>query len=49
MTRKAYQPPHLHQYGPIGDHTFNTPGGIKRCRTGCHTDMFNEQSASTTS
>ena len=37
MTRKAYQPPHVHQYGPIGDHTFNTPGGERLTRTATST------------
>jgi len=45
MTKKAYQTPQLVQYGPIGDHTFNTPGGVKGCQVNCHTDNFGEQSA----
>ena len=28
-TKKAYQPPRVFEYGPIGDHTFNTPAGDK--------------------
>lgn len=44
-TKKAYQAPQVFEYGPIGDHTFNTPGGTKGCTTNCHTDNFGEQSA----
>lgn len=44
--KKAYQPPRLCEYGPIGDHTFTTPHGqLKGCTTDCHLDNFTEQSA----
>jgi hypothetical protein len=43
--KKAYKPPTLITYGPIGDHTFTTPGGnVKGCTTNCHLDSFNENS-----
>ena len=48
-TKKAYQPPRVVEYGPIGDHTFATPGGTKGCTTNCHIDNFGEQSANTVS
>jgi len=44
-TKKAYQPPRVFEYGPIGDHTFQTPGGTKGCTANCHMDNFNEPSA----
>jgi hypothetical protein len=44
-TKKVYQRPRLLAYGPIGDHTFTTPGGAKGCQTNCHLDTFTEQSA----
>jgi hypothetical protein len=44
-TKKAYQPPRVFEYGPIGDHTFQTPGGVKGCQTNCHIDNFGELSA----
>ena len=44
--RKVYQAPGLVTYGPIGDHTFTTPGGtVKGCRTNCHLDSFMENSS----
>jgi hypothetical protein len=42
--KKAYKAPTLIEYGPIGDHTFQTPGGVKGCREGCHIDKFGENS-----
>ena len=45
-SKKAYKAPTLIRYGPIGDHTFATPGGnVKGCTVGCHLDSFNENSA----
>jgi hypothetical protein len=45
-TKKAYKAPTLITYGPIGDHTFTTPGGnVKGCTQNCHLDSFSEQSA----
>jgi hypothetical protein len=45
-TRKAYQAPTMVAYGPIGDHTFATPGGnVKGCQTNCHLDSFTENSS----
>ena len=44
--KKVYHPPRLVEYGPIGDHTFTTPGGqVKGCTTNCHLDNFTENSA----
>ena len=40
-----YEKPTVVDYGSITDHTFQTPGTIKGCQTGCHLDSFNEQSA----
>ena len=42
--KKAYKPPTLITYGPIGDHTFPTPGGVKGCTVNCHLDSFGENS-----
>jgi len=46
-SKKAYKPPTLITYGPIGDHTFTTPGGnVKGCiPPACHLDSFSENSA----
>lgn len=45
-SKMAYKAPTLITYGPIGDHTFTTPGGnVKGCLTGCHLDSFVENSA----
>ncbi|MGH9254310.1 MAG: hypothetical protein ACRD3C_07045 [Vicinamibacterales bacterium] len=45
-TKKAYESPRVIEYGPIGDHTFTTPGGnVKGCVTRCHLDSFSENSA----
>jgi hypothetical protein len=43
-TKKAYQPPRVVEYGPIGDHTFTTPGGYKHGATTCELDKFEEHS-----
>ena len=44
--KRAYKAPTLIEYGPIGDHTFGTPGGnTKGCVTGCHLDSFLENSS----
>ena len=48
-SKKAYKAPSVIEYGPIGDHTFQTPGGVKGCTTECHLDNFTENSASGTS
>jgi len=45
MAKKEYKAPTVTTYGPIGDHTFQTPGGVKGCQTNCHIDNFGEQSA----
>ena len=46
QNKSAYQPPRVVAYGPIGDHTFTTPGGnVKGCRENCHLDKFSENSA----
>jgi hypothetical protein len=46
MVKKSYKAPTVTTYGPIGDHTFQTPGGnVKGCVTSCHLDNFNENSA----
>jgi hypothetical protein len=45
MVKKAYKAPTVTTYGPIGDHTFQTPGGVKGCTVNCHIDNFGEQSA----
>ena len=45
--KKVYKAPTLIEYGPIGDHTFQTPGTIKGCLIGCHLDSFNENSSGT--
>ena len=45
QNKNPYQPPRVVAYGPIGDHTFNTPGGVKGCKSNCHIDNFGEQSA----
>jgi hypothetical protein len=42
--KKLYQAPTLIEYGPIADHTFQTPGGIKGCKENCHLDNFTENS-----
>jgi len=47
--KKLYKAPTIIEYGPIGDHTFATPGGTKGCTTICHLDNFTESSASGTS
>jgi hypothetical protein len=47
--KRAYQAPRLVTYGPIGDHTFTTPGGVKGCTSDCHLDSFGESSANGTS
>jgi len=47
--KKAYTAPTVIEYGPIADHTFQTPGGVKGCTSGCHLDNFTENSALTTS
>jgi hypothetical protein len=45
-SKKTYEAPKLIEYGPIGDHTFQTPGGnFKGCTTNCHLDNFVENSA----
>jgi hypothetical protein len=41
-TKKAYQPPTLVTYGPIGDHTFNNPGQGDKSATVMATDTFGE-------
>ena len=43
--RMKYVTPSITDFGSIVDHTFQTPGGVKGCQTGCHIDSFNEQSA----
>jgi len=43
--KRVYKAPALVAYGPIGDHTFNTPGGTKGCTVNCHLDSFLESSA----
>jgi len=44
--RKAYASPRLVEYGRIADCTFTTPNGnVKGCKTNCHFDSFNENSA----
>ena len=43
--KRAYKAPTLIIYGPIGDHTFATPGGTKGCVVGCHQDSFLESSS----
>ena len=43
--KKVYKAPKLIEYGPIGDHTFQTPGAVKGCVVGCHLDSFTEQSS----
>jgi len=45
QNKTPYQPPRVVAYGPIGDHTFNTPGGTKGCTSNCHIDKWGEQSA----
>src|SRR5438132_448207 len=35
MEKHEYKAPKLVTYGPIADHTFNTPGGVKGCQTNC--------------
>jgi hypothetical protein len=41
--KKTYKAPTLIQYGPIEDHTFQTPGGhVKGCVADCHLDNFTE-------
>jgi hypothetical protein len=47
--KMAYQAPRLVTYGAIGDHTFQTPGGVKGCQTNCHLDSFSENSSNGTS
>jgi hypothetical protein len=47
--KKAYTAPTVVEYGPIADHTFQTPGGVKGCTVNCHLDNFTEQSALATS
>jgi hypothetical protein len=47
--KRPYKAPTMTEYGPIADHTFQTPGGTKGCTTTCHTDNFGEQSALGTS
>ena len=47
--KREYQAPSLIEYGPIGDHTFATPGNensgnLKGCGAGCELDSFLEQS-----
>lgn len=43
--KKPYEPPRVVVHGPIGDHTFTTPGGHhKTCGTQCHVDKFGELS-----
>jgi len=42
--KKPYQAPVLVEYGPIADHTFQTPGGVKGCKENCHLDNFTENS-----
>lgn len=44
--KRVYKAPALVEYGPIGDHTFPTPGGNpKGCTVNCHLDSFLESSA----
>jgi hypothetical protein len=43
--KKSYKAPSVIEYGPIGDHTFQTPGGVKGCQEHCHLDSFSENSA----
>jgi hypothetical protein len=43
--KRVYKAPALVEYGPIGDHTFATPGGNKGCMVNCHLDSFLESSA----
>jgi len=43
--KRVYKAPTLIEYGPIGDHTFTTPGGPKGCQEDCHLDSWNERSA----
>jgi hypothetical protein len=45
MVKKAYKAPTVTTYGPIGDHTFQTPGAVKGCQSNCHLDNFTENSA----
>ena len=45
MEKQKYKAPTLVTYGPIADHTFNTPGGTKGCTSNCHTDHFGENSS----
>ena len=41
--KKIYKPPTVIQYGPIAEHTFQTPGGhVKGCGVRCNLDNFNE-------
>ena len=45
MDRKQYNAPKLVGYGPIADHTFNTPGqGDKSSNTSFELDKFTELS-----
>ena len=47
--KKSYATPKLVSYGRIADCTFTTPhGNVKGCKTDCHLDMFNENSANST-
>ena len=47
--KRVYKAPTLIEYGPIGDHTFTTPGGVKGCQDNCHLDSFTERSSNGTS
>jgi hypothetical protein len=44
MERKEYKAPRLVAYGPIADHTFNTPGAGDKSATVMQTDKFGEYS-----
>jgi hypothetical protein len=44
-SKKTYKAPSVIEFGPIGDHTFQTPGGVKGCKENCHLDNFTENSA----
>jgi hypothetical protein len=44
MDRKEYKAPKLVAYGPIADHTFNTPGVGDKSATPMVTDKFGEYS-----
>ncbi len=43
--RLEYEKPTVTDFGPITDHTFTTPGGVKGCTVNCHLDSFSENSS----